>query len=720
MEGTNFWLVYIQEDLVTVALVNQSGSQYHTIALGPSRGWDINNEQNFITAVDESLSSAALNAHITEDQEPFRAAFVVPPFWVDDDGKISASKIKFIKSLCKELQLNPSGFLSEDEAIVEEANQKDDFPASFILVHLDNYGFYLSLVYLGHIKERIRKKLDQPFNGQILESTILELNSQSALPPQIILFGTDAENHSQSIKDFPWVGKKDVETFLHFPEVKVYQQADIVNIFAKIITAQIENPLVRDESISSEETNVEEDENENVTPEIREGLLEEVEADGFGFSTETEMTNEDKLNIINNVELPKEELLSIPIVENIIPPKESKDHLSFIKNIKLPKINFQKFKFNNLIWIGLILLSILSFTALFLSKTTVTLFLTPYSFEKKIPVTLLVDGKIDDLSKSIIPVDKESFDVKASSKITTTGQKTVGDKAKGEIIIYNKSNKSQSVPNGTILIDSSGKKFELTTSVSIASSSSNLDEGVIKLGQTKTAIIATSIGSEYNISGNSQLTFEKVSDSILIAKVVSALSGGSKEQIQAVSSQDKTNAESQIDDDITKKTEEKTNSLSDIQGVIIGTTKVSKGKTELSREVGEQADELTASVDASVSVFTITDGNKEKVIKQFLSSEDNFNQSNLDIDKFKLEFSGNKIESQQALGTLTISGLTTPNVDLKNLKKSLLGKTTSKASEIIKKTITRAYNFTIKNNLPLNLLPFRVSNLSIEIESKNL
>lgn len=60
-------------------------------------------------------------------------------------------------TLCKELELTPTGFLSEDEAIVEETNQKDDFPASFILVHLDSSGFYLSLVYLGHIKERIRK-----------------------------------------------------------------------------------------------------------------------------------------------------------------------------------------------------------------------------------------------------------------------------------------------------------------------------------------------------------------------------------------------------------------------------------------------------------------------------------------------------------------------------------------------------------------------------------
>lgn len=717
MEGTNFWLIYIQEDLVTVALIDQSGNQYHTVALGPSRNWDINSEQTFITAVDESLSSAALNAHISEDQEPSKTAFVVPPFWVDDDGKISASKVKFIKSLCKELKLTPTGFLSEDEAIVEEANQKDDFPASFILVHLDNYGFYLSLVYLGHIKERIRKKIDQPFNGQILESTILELNSQSALPPQIILFGTNADTYSQNIKDFPWVGKKDVETFLHFPDVKVYQSSDIVNIFAKIITAQIENPLVRDE------TNSETEDDPDQSPNVTEKSLEEVEADGFGFSTETETVNEDEISnidIVNNVELPQKESLPVDIIETIIPPKEPKDRLSFIKKIKLPKINFPKFKFNNLIWIGLILISILSFTTLFLSKTKITLFLTPYSFEKKIPVTLSVDGNIEDISKSVVPVKKESFDVKASSKLTTTGQKTVGDKAKGEIIIYNKSNKSQSLANGAVLVDSSGKKFELTTSVSIASSSSNLDEGVIKLGQTKTAIIASNIGPEYNLSGNTQLTFEKTSDSILIAKVVSSLSGGSKQQIQAVSSQDKINAESQIDDDISKKTEEKTNNLGDIQGAILGTTKVNKGKIELSREVGEEANELTASTNASVSIFTIDNEDKEKVIKYFLSNEDNFNQSVVDVTKFKLSFSGDKIESQQAVGTLTITGLATPSIDIKSLKKNLLGKTTTKASEVIKKTVSRAYNFTIKNNLPLNILPFREQNVQIEIESKNL
>ena len=61
------------------------------------------------------------------------------------------------------MSLSPTGFLSEDEAIVEDSNKADDLPSSFILVHLGQDEFYLSLVYLGHIKERLRKTFTGEF-----------------------------------------------------------------------------------------------------------------------------------------------------------------------------------------------------------------------------------------------------------------------------------------------------------------------------------------------------------------------------------------------------------------------------------------------------------------------------------------------------------------------------------------------------------------------------
>ena len=718
MDGTNFWLIYIQDEQVSASLISNINHRYQILATGPKISWDINSEESIIKATDESLSAAALNANLTEDQEPGNAAFVVPPFWVGTDGKIAAPKLKSIKNICKNLNLHPTGFLAEDESIVEEANQSDGFPASFILLHLSKNEFYLSLVYLGHIKERLRKDFEGSFNGQILESALVELNSESTLPPQIIIFGDVDENILSNLKSFPWVGKKNIETFLHFPEIKLYPEADVINIFTKVISSQI-NPSIQspisvdsDEDPTSVETEV-----ENEPPETLEKLtLEETDAESLGF-----LPNEDDLSdqLPPPTDSSPEPFLD-PIIPEILPPPIIKDtskikfSFDFLKKIKLPK-----FKFNNVGWIALIILPFLLFVPFLFAKSQISLFITPYQFNKSIPVTLKVDT--DALTSSIIPVQKQSFEVKSTTTIATTGQKTVGEKAKGEIIIYNKIDKSQNIPKGSILTDSSGKKFELTANVSIASSSSNLDQGVITLGQTKTAILATDIGSEFNISKDSQLKFKDFADTLLIAKVDSNFTGGSKQQIKAVSDKDKTDVQTQINQEITKNIEDKINTdLKNISGIIKETIQSQKNPLDLNREVGEQADELTGTVTASVTVFSLTDDTKSKIINQFLSSEPNFSDTSINPAEFTLSFKVSSIDANKAVGTLTITGQSSPKIDLDKVKKSLVGKTNSSAESIIKKTIPRAYNFHINNNFPFGLLPFQKENINIEVKSESL
>jgi len=712
MDGTNFWLIYIQDEQVSVSLISSVNHRYQILATGPNIYWNINSEESVVKATDESLSAASLNANFSESEEPETAAFVVPPFWVGTDGKIAVPKLKLVKNICKELKIRPSGFLAEDESIVEEANQSDGFPASFILLHLSKNEFYLSLVYLGHIKERLRKNFEGEFNGQILESTLLELNSESALPPQIIIFGDADENILSNLKNFPWIGKKNIETFLHLPEIKLYPQADVINIFTKVISSQISptvsNPVLNEKSIPVE---IEEE-----SPSVSEELsLEETDAASLGFSS----LDDDLSDQLPSPEIIPEPNLD-PFVPEQLPPPVAKNlprinfSFSFLKKIKLPKI-----KFNNLGWIALIILPFLLFIPLFFAKSNITLFITPYQFNKTVPVTLKVDS--DALTSSTIPVQKQSFEIKATATVPTTGSKTVGEKAKGEIIIYNKLSQVQNIPKGAILTDSLGKKFELTTTVSIASASSNLEQGVITLGQTKTAILATDIGPEYNISKDVQLKFKDFADTIVIAKTNANFTGGSKEQIKAVSEKDKTEVQSKINQEIDKNIETKINTeLKDVAGIIKETIQSKKNTLDLNREVGEQADELTGTITASVSVFSLTDDIKIKLINQFLSSEPNFSDTTFDSGKFSLSFKINKIDADKASGELTISGQSTPKIDITNLRKSLVGKTNSNAQNIIKKTVLRAYNFHINNNFPFGILPFRKENINIEIKSESL
>ncbi len=727
MEGSSFWLIYIRENQVSVSLVSNIGNNFQILATGPQKDWNQIDSESLIKCTDESLSVASINANITEDQEPSLAAFVVPPFWVGNDSKILPNKLRLIKELCKEMSFSPTGFLAEDEALVEDSNKADGFPSSFILVHLDGQEFYLSLVYLGHIKERVRKSFTGEFNGQILESALLEIKTESTLPPQIIVFGQTDQTLISSLKNYPWIGKKNVETFLHLPDVSLYTDNDLITLFTRVIASQmsgnispkIDQPI---EEVSNKPT-VEIEPATIAPPETK---LTEISPEDLGFNTpaETEEIKETENLIADQIPEPNLDPFEPPIVLPTVLPQDlplntpyigplptTKKRFDFFKKIKLPKI---KVNFN-FFWLILIILPFLALLPFIFLPANITLFITPYNFEKTVNVTLKTDASDNDISSSIIPVQKETFDIGATATVATTGQKTIGDKAKGTVIIYNKLDKKQDLPKGSILTDSSGKKFELTTVVSVAASSSSFNDQnnlVTVSGQTEGSAAAADIGSEYNLASGTQLSFKDYPS--IIAKVGTNFSGGSKQQVKAVSSDDKTEIQSKIKDEISKTVENKVQQTGNLSGVIPETIQSDQGNLDLSREVGEAAEELTGTVTASVSVFTLSDSTKEKVLKQFLSDQTDFDKIKLDPKNFTLSFKVDKITSTQATASLTITGKSLPTVDIGSLQKTLSVKTIKQAGVTIKKFIPRAYNFNINTRLPL--LPFNPKNINIEID----
>lgn len=741
----SFWLFYIEADSVLVALINWGNGRFYVASIGPRVACDITNHQSILKAADESLSSAATSADISPEQEPLFVGLVLPSSWVGEDGKIIKSKSDIILSLLKELDLKPSGFMSNDEAIIEDSSKPDDFPASFITIYLEGSSFDLSLVYLGKIKKRLKKFFDGEFNPQLVEDALLELNSESTLPPQIYLYGQADDSILDSLKNFPWVGKKNVETFLHFPDIKLYQDHELINIFFRAITSQmlgsgnsshqpippakIESQAVEEleeiaeasedldsESSSSEpvtdtekEVETELDETETLLP------LTEVSFQDLGF---TKNQPEPEL-----LEVSSSNIFAHQNSEAILPPVETpvsttpKNPIS----LKLPKIKFNlpKLKFNFLLLIFPLALIILA-APLFLAKTDVTIFVTPYEFDKTINVTL--DSQAAELSSSIIPVDQKTVTINSSVTLKTTGQKIVGNKATGEITVFNKLEKVQNLPKGTIIIDSKGQKFEIINNIQVASSTSNFDTGIMNFGQAKTVISASDIGPEYNISKDSSLTFKDFSESSLVIKINSDFSGGTKEQISAVSQQDKTNVESQLAQQLKNEADDKINQeVNTSNDAIKETIQIKKGKTELNREVGEESNELTATAQSTVSVLVFKSELKDKILNLFLAQESGFSDSDLIPGSFTFSLKINKIDTDKATGSLNIKGSSLPKINTAVLQKNLSGKTDKKAQEIIKKTITRAYNFHISTNFKiLNILPLNPQNILIDTKTESL
>lgn len=689
MLEASFWLISLEESSVAVSLVTFKNDSWQLSATGLEVSWDKNDPSTLISAVDKSLSAAAAKAEISESDEPFKTALVIPPFWINSDGKIISDRLKQIENFCKQLQLKPIGFVSDDEAIIESVSIQDNFPSSFILLHLSQTELILSLVYLGKVKERLYRHLEGDFNPQIVENLLSDLKLESTLPPLIILYGKFSDRDAASLQDYSWVGKKNIETFLHFPEIKAYSPLEVLNIYIKIVVKDL-----------NKEVNA-----KDLAP--QNGLVEVSSADlGFNNSPPVELPHQ----VLPLSTLPLSDTLPI-----------TSQPLSDDRKFKLPKINF-KLNFHiklppvKLLFFLFALLPLIILIPLFFLTATVTIFVTPISFSKKVPT--IVDVNLKELRNTplAIPVDKKTIDVSISSSINTTGRKTVGDKAKGEVIVYNKLDKNQTISKKSILSDPAGHKYELTTDIQVAASNINLDQGVINLGQTRIIISALDIGPEFNIAKDTKLTFKDIPDTMLVAKTKETLTGGSRHDIPAVSLEDKNLLNQKINDEITKTVDQKINNdLNNLAGIIKETVQIKKAKIDFSREIGEEATSLSGSIAGTVTVFVLNSNQKMAIINSVISKEDNFLASQIDQDFFIFSFEINKLETDTAAGFITVKGSALPKIDETLIKQKIVTKTKGKAISIIRTLIPRAYNL----NISFPILPIRPENILINLKTES-
>ena len=709
-----FWLVTLAETSVNVSLV-AVGQSVVIQATSRDLPWtDTNGE--LVNAINNAIDSCDQQLNLAENQEPDRAAFIISPFWVASDGKIIDSKLRLIQDTCKQLSLKPMGFMPYDEAIVEEANKQDGIPSSFVLTYLDNNQLIVSLVFLGKIKRRIRKMFTGSFDPMLLESSILEMNVESALPPLINLCGQVDESIGNLVRNFPWIGKKSVETFLHLPEVKVIGKEDLIRLFARIIARQINPNLIAPIQTIAQAPKVE-IEPEPSPPLAVVDTLPELTLEELGFSPID-------IPVTPEIIAPPSPL---PLLETpeIIPEVEVEDEILPLpppRKFHLPLIRFNPSKLLFWGYLGIGFIFFISIGLHIFAKSTVSIFVTPYTFSQKVNATLTTDPAAV-LSSSLIPVQAKSVSVTVSDTITTSGKKVIGDNAKGEIVVFNKSDKTVKIPKGSVLTFNT-LKFAFQNDTQIASASSDLDKGVITLGQTRTVVTAIDIGPEANIAKESLLIFKDATFSQLVAKASGPFAGGTRQEISAVSQTDKNQLISQLAAKVTEAVSSKTNTeLSSSQMAIKGTVTIKKSTVDFNREVGEQADQLEGTQTATINLFMMTPEIQTQIVNMLAPLDPKYNEVDNSAGVFQIDFMVKTVTDTTAAGTLTLTGYAPPKINQTALASQLSLKTGFQAKELIKKVIPRTYDLkiTTRDISPLkliDLLPFTPQNIQITIQSQ--
>jgi len=689
MEASYYWLISVTTENISVALIKR-GATDSLAALGPETEWSPDLPDSFLHSVDISLSEAAQKASLPPEEEPETSAFILPPKWIGNDGKIFPDYLKILENLCRSLKLKPLGFISNDEAFIESVSKEDSFPPSFILVYLGKREFSVSLVYLGEVKKRFHQTLENEFTPQDLESALVTIRLDSALPPRVLVFGHLFPSLIDDLKNYSWVGKKNVETFLHLPDVEAYHPEELFNIYCKTVSSQLGgNPSSVPKNLVENQEVVEDNSPKDLP-------IEEISPSELGF---TEITDSDSL-----------------VIEDSAPPPPQKEVIPRPKltlpKINLPKLSLPHFHFNPWLIILLALSPLLLLIPYFLIKAEITMFFNPTLISRDFNLTL--DTNAIAVSSSKIPVLKKTFDLNFTDSVPATGNKETGDKSKGEVTIFNSKDAIQNIPKSTVLTTSKGQKYELLTSVQVPASSYNLGSGTITMGQVKANIIASDIGPEYDQNKDTVLNFKDNSN--LLAKVNDSLGGGNRRQVKVVSIEDKNKLNLQVTESLKNKISEKISNESSLEGLLPGTASTDKKRLEYNREVGEEAETLSVNVFSTLTLFQIETSKKDEIVKTLFSNDEIYQRSIVSISDLSFSYVTSNADSQKSTGKLTISGRALPKIDTDSLKKRLAGQSFTNAKNIlIKEPGVYNYSFEIIPRLFyfINRLPPAIDKLTI-------
>lgn len=718
-EDSEFYLSLIfQQDSITGILFQDIQKTLHILA---SREEVIDVEladtEEIITAADKVISSLELS--LPEGGIVEKTIFAVPHPWVEE-GRIIPEKLAELKKISAELALVPMGFIVSIEAIVAFLKKKEGAPINSVFVELSEKKVFVYLVRADKIVDVKSSQISESIEKTVehlLENTVMDV-----LPPKIVLLNNkEAGGAQQKFISYQWT--KEI-AFAHLPQVSVLDKGFENEAVINGVATQMGIDVLGDIVVKKAES-------------IAEEVVDEVEMENgnFGFSQKD-------IALESEETLPKEEHAVEPIV-NIA--GEDKDYIpesrsyqdseegihspaksmipSIFTSFNLSKILKNPFSFNKGIRTYIIPLAALLFVIAFgyvyysyIIKAEVSIFTDKKEFKDTVAITL---STTEDTSfdKKILKISTTDSDVSGDDLIDVTGKKETGEKAKGEIKIFNKTENTQKLPKGISIKSSSGLEFVLTDSVEIASTSSFSTE----FSSSKVKVEAAKFGKEYNIPSGGNFTVANFSASDVFAKNETAFSGGTKEEIQVVSQDDMTKLEENLSTKLFDEAKKNANSkLSAGQAFIPASLSEKVTEKKFDKKLGDEAKSLKLS--ESITVTLGLYGRDE--MDKFIKSSDSFKvPADFSLDKdSEISLSDIKQNKDDITATLTFHAIFKPQLVVGELPAKIAGKSSASAEKTLKgiEGITDA-KVNIKNNLPLLpvILPLQKTGISIQVKSEN-
>lgn len=726
-----YWALVVEPEWVQAGIWEIVENKARIIAVSPSAAWA--SEEELVSACDTVLS-AAVSSFPEDAKEPSKTVFGVSSTWVSE-GQIKTEYLETLKKICADLSLAPVGFVVLPEVMAHLIKAEEGSPLSGVVLGVGSQNIELSIFKLGNLIGTANIARSVSVVDDVAEG-LTRFADGDNLPSRFLLYDGkegELEETKQALLKANWSDYKKIK-FLHTPKIEVITPKRKVHAVSLAGASEIAD-------ISSLETKGE-DKKEKKTfskPDPTAAMESSAKPEDVGFmvgqdvSVQENRTMTDVVKKTDQVEEQKGQVQK-EATENIRDKKESQQHEGFKSNFVLDILRKMKLSIVSLsakkpkIKMGgkrtlalggglLLFLIIIGFISWwFLPKATVTIYVSPKKLDEKMTIFVDPNASSSNFAKGILPGDIIKTTVSGERTTSTSGTKTIGEKAKGSVTIQNGTAQVIKLPVGTFLYSANDLKFALAEEASVSAALSPSSPGTDTV-----EVVAVGIGAEYNLAKDESFSVGNYPKVEVDAVAISDFSGGSSRQISAVSEEDIEELENDLIEELLEEAKnDLIEKISEDQYFIEESMEAIPSTKSFNNKVGDEADNLKLSLSLEVTSLIVEDLAlsdfakeilKDKIPSGYVLREDQVEMS------FELEEEENEV--YEMLVYMEVNLL--PELKPDEIIKEIVGKNSSHAKDYLTSIagFTRA-EINLKPPLPgwLSTLPHVAKNIEVELAAE--
>ena len=366
------------------------------------------------------------------------------------------------------------------------------------------------------------------------------------------------------------------------------------------------------------------------------------------------------------------------------------------------------------------LLTLVSFYLLFyaLPSATIVLTVADEPLVKSIEIVASPSAARVEVGSRVIPAVTVSAVAKKSLSGPATGTKEVGEKARGEVTVYNKTESAKvfAVKTPLSIGRRQGPDLVYLLDSEILAPAQALDiSGVATVSAT-----AEKIGEEYNISTNSLLTIGASPTNSFVAETNRNLSGGSRRSVTVVTEEDQrkllASAKAELEGGL----------LTEIRGKIVSDQKLDENSVAFSltnqnfdKSVSEEASSFNLTLEEKATALLYSDGDLTSLASEVLKS---YVPDGYDLfgENRTFEVIAVKNDIGNLFFTVKVKGSIVPHIDIDKIKQAIAGLSPASANQYLG-SLGQFITYQIDNRLRvagLDFLPRNKSAIKIVVERK--